>query len=1136
MIIINYELIVKYNGDILRLEEELGVSVEILNSSYAIITSSNEEDVNILLTYPEIEFIEKPFILQTQDVQSFSSTGITGFKNRTGLTGKGTIIGIIDSGIDYTLPVFRDSDGRSKILYYWDQSIQGNPPEGFREGTLYTNEDINNAIDGSMYIPISTTSLHGTHVAGICATIASDARIIVVRVGNIQTDIFSRSTEFMRAIKFILDRALELRMPVTLNISYGSNEGSHRGTSLFEQYIDDMCLFWKNNIVVAAGNNADKGGHKRIRLQNNITEEVEFIVGEGERILNINIWPDFVDDFSVHLVNPSNNQTQAISLTSGEIRNTLGETRITGYFYPIAPYSLTRRVTLQLSSNTQITPGLWKIVFEPIDIVTGNVNIYLPTSEGLNRNTRFLIPTQELTVTVPGTASRVITVGSFNSRTDIVSIFSGEGDTQLGVFKPDLLAPGEDIVSFLPGGTSGALTGTSMATPHVTGVCSLFMEWGIVNGNDLFLYSQKLRALLLKGARRLSNQSYPNNSSGFGFLNLSDIDLYTLSNINQDLETEDMGYRSINKSFKDEENSYKFIDGYNMQIHNDLENEIYISKNASRQSGILSGILSGIDIVHTPEFEEELAGLGMSQRFFKISDSLGVLSINNTDYNSIQRVLQLPSIIRTVSTTKMTLLGEINRGTFGGVVATEEMGVNFFKNNPNINITGRGTLISIADTGIDYLHPDFIYPDGTSKIVYLWDQTKEGTPPDGFYIGTEYTREDINRAIAENDPSLSQDEVGQGTMLSGICAGLGNVNSEYAGIAEDSELIIIKLGKIDDFYNSAMLFAASQYAYKKAFELGRPLVINMSLGTSSLAGLTNRSNSEKAFFTRGLCITAGAGNEGNTQTHTSGIIPYVGGSVEVELELNEDEEELSLELWLNRPDKADVIIVSPTGEESKSVGISNYNKVTGLFDLEGTEYSITYIYPTTFSGQQFTNVTLKNAKRGVWKIRLVGVYIITGRYNLYLPNRELLKSGTRFREVDPFYTINYPAIQDDLITIGAYNTINGSLWQSSSRGPTIEDRLKPDIVAPGVNIIAAYPGNTYATITGTAAASAHAAGAAAMYFQYTFVDGRYPNQAYVQKIKTFMQAGARKDSNTVYPNTNSGYGLLDVRGMFDVLR
>ncbi|NMS88774.1 S8 family peptidase [Clostridioides difficile] len=1131
MIIINYELIVKYNGDILRLEQELGVSVEILNSSYAIITSNNEEDVNTLLTYPEIEFIEKPFILQTQDVQSFSSTGITGFKNRTGLTGKGTIIGIIDSGIDYTLPVFRDSDGRSKILYYWDQSIQGNPPEGFREGTLYTNEDINNAIAGNMYIPISTTSLHGTHVGGICATIASDARIIVVRVGNIQTDVFSRSTEFMRAIKFILDRALELRMPVTLNISYGSNEGSHRGTSLFEQYIDDMCLFWKNNIVVAAGNNADKGGHKRIRLQNNTTEEVEFIVGEGERILNINIWPDFVDDFSVHLVSPSNTQTQSISLTSGEIRNTLGETRVTGYFYPIAPYSLTRRVTLQLSSNTQINPGLWRIVFEPIDIVTGNVNIYLPTSEGLNRNTRFLIPTQELTVTVPGTASRVITVGSFNSRTDIVSIFSGEGDTQSGVFKPDLLAPGEDIISFLPGGTSGALSGTSMATPHVTGVCSLFMEWGIVNGNDLFLYSQKLRALLLRGARRLTNQSYPNNSSGFGFLNLADIDLYTLSNINQDLETDGIVYRSVNKSFKDEENNYKLIEGYN-NIKKDISLESFCNEDMNRQTGVLAGI----NIIHTPEFESELNALGMDSEFIKLSDSLGILPIDTSDYNSIQRVLELPSIIRSESTIKMSLLGTINQGTFGGIVATEEIGVNFFKNNPNITITGRGTLIAIADTGIDYLHKDFIYPDGTSKIVYLWDQTKEGSPPEGFYIGTEYTREDINRAITDNDPSLSQDEVGQGTMLSGICAGLGNVNNEYAGIAEDAELIIIKLGKIDGFYNSAMLFAASQYAYKKAFELGRPLVINVSLGSSSLAGLTNRSNSEKAFFTRGLCITAGAGNEGNTQTHTSGRILHAGGSVEVELELSEEEEELSLELWLNKPDKADVIIVSPSGEESKSVGVSSYNRVTGLFDLEGTDYSITYVYPTTFSGQQFTNITLKNAKRGVWKIRLVGVYILNGIYNLYLPNRVLLKSGTRFRQVDPFYTINYPAIQDDLITVGAYNTINNSLWQSSSRGPTIENRLKPDLVAPGVSIIAAYPGNTYATITGTAAASAHVAGAASMYFQYTFADGRYPNQAYVQKVKTFMQAGARKNLNTVYPNTSAGYGSLDVRGMFDVLR
>ena len=263
-----YEVIVKYNGDIYFLEEELGVYVELLGYNYAIITADDTQTIDNLLNYTQIEYIEKPFMLETQDTQSFSSTGITSFKERTRLTGKGTLLGLIDSGVDYNLPIFKDNDGNSKILYYWDQSIDGNPPDGFREGTLYTNEDINKAINGEIQIPISTTSTHGTHTAGIACQIANEAELIVVRVGRRQTDTFSKSTEFMRAIKFVLDRALELQRPIAINISYGSNEGSHRGESLFEQYIDQMCSFWKNNIVVAAGNNAAKGGHKRININN----------------------------------------------------------------------------------------------------------------------------------------------------------------------------------------------------------------------------------------------------------------------------------------------------------------------------------------------------------------------------------------------------------------------------------------------------------------------------------------------------------------------------------------------------------------------------------------------------------------------------------------------------------------------------------------------------------------------------------------------------------------------------------------------------------------------------------------------------------------------------------------------------
>ncbi len=133
----------------MRLEQELGVRVEILSQLYAIITFSNTEQVDQLLLYPEIEYIERPFTLGLQDVQSFSSTGITSFKNRTGLTGRGTILGIIDSGIDYTLPIFRTETGESKILYFWDQSLPGNPPPGFYEGTVYNNAQINESINGT---------------------------------------------------------------------------------------------------------------------------------------------------------------------------------------------------------------------------------------------------------------------------------------------------------------------------------------------------------------------------------------------------------------------------------------------------------------------------------------------------------------------------------------------------------------------------------------------------------------------------------------------------------------------------------------------------------------------------------------------------------------------------------------------------------------------------------------------------------------------------------------------------------------------------------------------------------------------------------------------------------------------------
>ncbi|CEI72318.1 S8 family peptidase [Romboutsia hominis] len=542
------------------------------------------------------------------------------------------------------------------------------------------------------------------------------------------------------------------------------------------------------------------------------------------------------------------------------------------------------------------------------------------------------------------------------------------------------------------------------------------------------------------------------------------------------------------------------------------------------------------NVVYGEGFEEDLKKLGDKFKFEKISDTFGILFMENYEVSNFEYLFNLKSIYRLEPSVRLSSLVNINRGTFNGVVANEDIGANFIKENPNLSISGKGVIIGIADSGIDYLHPDFIYPDKTSKILYLWDQTKEGKPPNGFYIGTEYNREDINKAILENDGSLSVDEEGTGTMISGICAGLGNLNPEYKGVAEESDLIIVKLKKIENDYNNGYLIAAMEYMNQKARQERKPLVNNISLGNNSLVGISSRLSYDKLFFEHGLCQVIGAGNESNTQTHASGKLGFNGDIQDVEIDIGEDEEILNIELWVNRPDKIDLYIISPSGEESQLAFVSDFNIISGLFNFENTRYTISFSYPFSYSGQQRTVITLANAKKGIWKIRLIGAYITNGIYNMYLENRKFIKPGTKFSKSDPENTINYPSTLNDVISVGAYDTINNSLWASSSRGPTIESVLKPDIVAPGVNIIGPYINKTYATGTGTGIASAYTSGAVALFLQYIQVNGNYENKAFVQKIRTYLSAGARRNQDVGYPNYSYGYGELDIRGLFEQLR
>ncbi|HSQ34239.1 MAG TPA: S8 family serine peptidase, partial [Peptostreptococcaceae bacterium] len=253
-------------------------------------------------------------------------------------------------------------------------------------------------------------------------------------------------------------------------------------------------------------------------------------------------------------------------------------------------------------------------------------------------------------------------------------------------------------------------------------------------------------------------------------------------------------------------------------------------------------------------------------------------------------------------------------------------------------------------------------------------------------------------------------------------------------------------------------------------------------------------------------------------------------------EVGANERDIQRQFWGKRPDKISVLIISPSGELSETSTVRDLVTISGIFDYELTTYEIFYDYPDFFSGDQLTVITLRDIKPGIWTIRLSGDYIVDGHYDIYLPNRSLLQPGTKFSEADPFGTLNYPSSSNEMITVGTYNTVNNSIWQSSSRGPTRLEKLKPDIVAPGVNIISTYPGGGYSNITGSSAAGAHASGACALFLEYVLVDGANPVVSYVQMIKSFMLQGARKFPDITYPNVSYGYGLLDIRGMFDQFR
>lgn len=534
-----WEIIVKYTGDILALESRYpGIRIVPLLGQYAIVTIrqnqledfSKEETITYIEKSKQLVFA----VSLGRSVSCINSVQAPPLQ----LTGEGVLTALIDSGIDYTHRDFRNSDGTTRIHALWDQTVQGMPPEGYDRGVLYTMEDINRALSAETteerkkIVPGEDRNGHGTAVAGIMAGNGSSSgkinrgtapgsELLVVKMGTANLKGFPRTTELMLGLDFVIREAVRVGKPVAVNISFGNSYGAHDGESLLESYINAVSQMWKCSIVIAAGNDAASAGHFSSVMTSGQNLNVDISVSEYEPTLNIQIWKYYGDEAAIEIISPSGESSGAIKKILGTQRFRLGDTEILLYYGEPTPYSSDQEIYIDLVPREQyITEGIWTIRLLPGKITRGNIQMWLPTSGILNRNTGFLRPDPDLTITVPGTAEKAVTVGAYNAWLDDYADFSGRG--YIGAFgrvKPELAAPGVNITTTAAGGGYTVVSGTSFAAPFVTGSAALLMEYGIVRKNDPYLYGDKLKAYLLAGARSLRGISvYPDIRVGYGAL------------------------------------------------------------------------------------------------------------------------------------------------------------------------------------------------------------------------------------------------------------------------------------------------------------------------------------------------------------------------------------------------------------------------------------------------------------------------------------------------------------------------------------------------------------------------------------------------------------------------------------------
>lgn len=464
--------------------------------------------------------------------------------------------------------------------------------------------------------------------------------------------------------------------------------------------------------------------------------------------------------------------------------------------------------------------------------------------------------------------------------------------------------------------------------------------------------------------------------------------------------------------------------------------------------------------------------------------------------------------------------------------------------HPYLQLSGKGVIIGIVDTGIDYTKDVFQNADGSSNIISIWDQTIDGERPNDLYYGSVYTREKISEAVRAPNPFTivpSVDTDGHGTFLASVAA--GRRTDQYIGAAPGADLIVVKLRRANEYYiekyfrppDNPNLYSTSDYILginyivSKAKELNVPVILCIGMGSNQGSHDGNTILEDYISFLSqrpGLAVVTAAGNESNAKHHTNGFIPRTGLISSIGIRIGVDTASFAMIIIGSPYDKISIGITSPTGEVISRIPYKVGYEATEELTLERTSINIGYYRDVSTS----VFISFKDAKEGIWEVTLYGDAIINGEYNAYLPITGQVDPAVEFMKPVPDSTIVFPATALRAITCGAYNSNNNSLFESSSWGPTLLPRMSPDFVAPGVNVKGVYP-TGYGSMTGTSVAAAITAGAAAILMEWGIVQG-YLKSMDGDMIRTLLSIGCKREEGVKYPNTRWGYGKLNLFDTF----